>query len=609
MERPRAYDPTTDSGGYVDEREDALKIQTEFVDVYLLSPPEGEDRGIELRDFTIMKPKNNKMHRLVHFYPRCEISYTAAPPPPPPEEKLVTSPRGTTTILMTTSHRHNGGFSNPSRNAEVFRLKRKLLSEYFASVNAEFDGQGEGGYNRATMEQHDHGGNAPYSNNDHGYTHASKGQGYNSNYTYPRSASYRRPDSPTSSASSYSPLRPVRLPKYTRVEVGDEDFISMTSVRNPPMSLKARVQYIDSLWPGIAPIDDDEDIMDYYGLEVEIISEEEREKEQRDSAAAAQDTMTSSETAAAARTNVSPEKAPATNGAVPSPQKNDDGDGEVPEMTVETRSAALQKIKDAEKKVSPVASKQDDWVQCDKCQKWRRLPNHVNVSELPATWYCKMNRWDKRFNKCSVPEEKIAVLMKESDLVEYRERKFTLDFVQRLRRMEKALLQYKYTDARDDDGERKFVQCVQCLKKRPLLGGMDPSKIVQPFVCWMNWDELRASCSAPQGALPSRNPETAQGSWSGHGDDGAAGERNPKKGGASKATASSGKSNGDHHGSSSSKQDAVSSSSKKPSKSSNASSNSAKRKPTLQTTAASATEKSSSVSNGASSNAKKPKRR
>ncbi|KAF1323404.1 Morc family cw-type zinc finger protein 4, partial [Globisporangium splendens] len=582
MERPRAYDPTTDTGSYDDEREDALKIQTEFVDVYLLSPPEGEDRGIELKDFTIMKPKNNKMHRLVRFYPRCEISYTAAPPPPPPEEKLVTSPRGTTTILTTTSHRHNGGFSNPSRNAEVFRLKRKLLDEYFASVNAEFDGQGEGGsaggYNRAMMEQHGHGGNALYSTSDRGYIHTSKGQGYNSNHMHPRSASYRRPDSPTSSVSSYSPPRPVRLPKYTRIEVGDEDFISMTSTRNPPMSLKARVQYIDSLWPDIAPIDDDEDIMDYYGLEVEIISEEEREKEQRDNAAAAQEAMMSPEKATA-RTNVSPEKAPGANGgnAVPSPQKNDDNDdGEVPEMTVETRSAALQKIKDAEKKVSPVASKQDDWVQCDKCQKWRRLP----------------------------------MLMKESDLVEYRERKFTLDFVQRLRRMEKALLQYKYTDARDDDGERKFVQCVQCLKKRPLLGGMDLSKIVQPFVCWMNWDELRASCSAPQGALPSRNPEAAQGSTNGHGDDGAAGEKNPKKGGMSKATASSGKSNGDHHGSSSSsKHDASSSSSKKPSKSSSANSSSAKRKPTSQTTAAAATDKSSSASNGSSSNAKKPKRR
>lgn len=346
---------------------DTLKIQTEFVDVYLLSPPDGEDRGIELKDFTIMKPKNNKMHRLVRYYPRCEISYTAAPPPPPPEEKLVTSPRGTTTVLTTTSHRHNGGFSNPSRNAEVFRLKRKLLNEYFASVNAEFDGGGGGSMYESThlTARHSHNG---------GYY----GNPSNLNLSYNQRPT-KRPGSPSSvSSDSHIPLPP--LPKYTRIEVGDEDSIETTSERKPPMSLKARVQYIDSLWPGIAPIDDDEDIMDYYGLEVEIISEEDHERELKAAASTTtegqqQQQTTSPEKAAEAK---SPEKAASGNLAstgVTSPQKDDEDHEDVPEMTVETRSAALQKIKDAEKKVIPVASKQDDWVQCDKCQKWRRLPS------------------------------------------------------------------------------------------------------------------------------------------------------------------------------------------------------------------------------------------
>lgn len=98
-----------------------------------------------------------------------------------------------------------------------------------------------------------------------------------------------------------------------------------------------------------------------------------------------------------------------------------------------------------------------------------------------------------------MPEEKLVVLMKESDLIEYRERRFVQDFLHRVKRMEKAVQLYKYTDARADDGERKAVQCVECLKMRPLIGGMDPAKIAKPFVCWMNtWDELHASCSAPQ---------------------------------------------------------------------------------------------------------------
>lgn len=202
--------------------------------------------------------------------------------------------------------------------------------------------------------------------------------------------------------------------------------------------------------------------------------------------------------------------------------------------------------------------------------------------------------------KCSAPEEKIVVLMKESDLLEYRERKFALDFLQRVKRMEKALAQYKYTEARDDDGARKFVECAECHKKRPLLGGMDPAKIAQPFVCWMNWDELRASCSAPQGALPSRDFDAPSASTA----NGASGEDVVDK--------STKKSNSKSSGGSDAKHDA---SAKRPSKSSsatsgasNSSNSSAKRKAPAAAMAASgaaATDKASS----SSSNAKKTKRR
>lgn len=91
--------------------------------------------------------------------------------------------------------------------------------------------------------------------------------------------------------------------------------------------------------------------------------------------------------------------------------------------------------------------------------------------------------------------------MKESDLIEYRKRRFAQDFLQRIKRLDKATHHYKFPDMREDDGERKWVQCVQCLKNRPLLGGMDPRKFGQPFVCWMNFDEVHASCSAPESAL------------------------------------------------------------------------------------------------------------
>ena len=52
---------------------------------------------------------------------------------------------------------------------------------------------------------------------------------------------------------------------------------------------------------------------------------------------------------------------------------------------------------------SPGAEPQ--WVQCDGCQKWRRVPHYVDVSSLPDRWFCAMNRWDPLRNACAAPEE------------------------------------------------------------------------------------------------------------------------------------------------------------------------------------------------------------
>lgn len=46
-----------------------------------------------------------------------------------------------------------------------------------------------------------------------------------------------------------------------------------------------------------------------------------------------------------------------------------------------------------------------EWAQCDRCQKWRRLPGVVDVSQLPEKWYCEMNEWDSLRQSCDAPEE------------------------------------------------------------------------------------------------------------------------------------------------------------------------------------------------------------
>ncbi|KDO24307.1 hypothetical protein SPRG_10382 [Saprolegnia parasitica CBS 223.65] len=247
------------------------------------------------------------------------------------------------------------------------------------------------------------------------------------------------------------------------------DAIVPTAHRVPKPSPADRLKYITSLWPTNMPhFKDSDESLDYFGFEVGIYIE--------------------------------PETAP-----TPTTTTKDDE---------ETKTADESEVDAAPETVQQLAmghsSKEENWVQCDKCQKWRKLPDTVDVSGLPAIWYCRMNKWSRRFNKCSAAEETTVVPLKDTDLKSLKERKFVYQFAQRLKRMEKAMQDLKYTDAKDDDGSRQFVQCQVCHKKRPLLAGMDPRKVPQPFLCWMNsWDELHASCSAPQGELVERSPESS----------------------------------------------------------------------------------------------------
>jgi len=53
------------------------------------------------------------------------------------------------------------------------------------------------------------------------------------------------------------------------------------------------------------------------------------------------------------------------------------------------------------------------WVQCDKCQKWRILPSRMEASSLPDFWECSMNTWDPKHADCSVAEQTLKQIQKE----------------------------------------------------------------------------------------------------------------------------------------------------------------------------------------------------
>ncbi|XP_022741106.1 uncharacterized protein LOC111292786 isoform X2 [Durio zibethinus] len=48
---------------------------------------------------------------------------------------------------------------------------------------------------------------------------------------------------------------------------------------------------------------------------------------------------------------------------------------------------------------------QENWVQCDRCHKWRLLPFDTRPEQLPEKWLCSMLNWLPRMNRCDISEE------------------------------------------------------------------------------------------------------------------------------------------------------------------------------------------------------------
>ncbi|XP_073702201.1 MORC family CW-type zinc finger protein 3a [Garra rufa] len=45
-----------------------------------------------------------------------------------------------------------------------------------------------------------------------------------------------------------------------------------------------------------------------------------------------------------------------------------------------------------------------NWVQCDECLKWRKLPDGIDMNKLPEKWFCRFNP-DPQFRRCEEKEE------------------------------------------------------------------------------------------------------------------------------------------------------------------------------------------------------------
>lgn len=174
----------------------------------------------------------------------------------------------------------------------------------------------------------------------------------------------------------------------------------------------------------------------------------------------------------------------------------------------------------------------DVWVQCNRCNKWRRLPADTNVKKLPRKWYCTMNEFDPPRQNCDAPEEDYttpaaplpALDMKiehgkndepedvvTADVATNDLRKFCGLWSRRLRSMDLAESRLSAGARRHDDSEAtedfEWVRCCNplCGKWRVVSKALNAELVwrkQQFWYCSMNaTDETVASCSAPQEAL------------------------------------------------------------------------------------------------------------
>ncbi|KAM6955886.1 MORC family CW-type zinc finger protein 3a [Lycodopsis pacificus] len=143
-----------------------------------------------------------------------------------------------------------------------------------------------------------------------------------------------------------------------------------------------------------------------------------------------------------------------------------------------------------------------NWVQCDECLRWRKLPDGYDRNKLPEQWYCRMNP-DPQFRSCQVEEEP-----EDSDDEQPSYRKTYKQQEKEDRRIQEQKIQ-KLEEARKRQEEQRLANPVkQKLVRGRLQAAFSPSTPITP--------RRRFNTVTPQGgaaraeSAPFRSPSLLQ---------------------------------------------------------------------------------------------------
>lgn len=190
------------------------------------------------------------------------------------------------------------------------------------------------------------------------------------------------------------------------------------------------------------------------------------------------------------------------------------------QSTRNTAASSQQQANDsakAENNSQQQQSGEKNWVQCNRCEKWRSLPLSIDPSSLPDVWTCDLNRYDPDRMFCDAPEEDYS---KEEEQHDMSLRAFLNLWVKRLKNADRGEARLGSTAAVNRNKKRptdcEWIQCSSpsCGKWRALSKGIESANLIKrlnknkrfggegEWFCSMNsWDDTTASCTAPQEPL------------------------------------------------------------------------------------------------------------
>jgi hypothetical protein len=135
---------------------------------------------------------------------------------------------------------------------------------------------------------------------------------------------------------------------------------------------------------------------------------------------------------------------------------------------------------------------QTNWVQCNGCKKWRRVPLSIDVDALPESWFCEQNSWNPLVASCSAKQEEDETVTDVSSTPAKEKEKDKKTKVNR---------DSHKVSANSVVSNIFWVRCEKkdCKKWRKVPGNIDVSKFPEKWYCHMNtWNIDLATCDAPE---------------------------------------------------------------------------------------------------------------